>query len=158
MQNQNYVYGSIRLKPDHRMNHRPIGSMNINKNGSFGSRFSFPWGTNSFFVCVFVYVCWVDAYRLIIPGVFNALCRRSITTLFSHSAILIHGCCSTASALNRFGAFFTRRPLIKSFASLLTSAHSLSGKLNRPVTEHKSNKQTHTLLIELIGSIQLRIW
>lgn len=78
---------------------------------------------------------WNFPYRLIIPDVLSALCRCSITDLsaFALSAIFIHGCRSTASALNRFGAFFTKRPRIKSFASLLTSDHSLSGKLYRPI-------------------------
>lgn len=56
------------------------------------------------------------------------------TSHLSPSAILIQGCRKTASALKRFGAFLTRRPQIKSFASLLTSVHSLSGKLNRPAS------------------------
>uniref|UniRef100_A0A2M4DEW2 Putative secreted protein n=1 Tax=Anopheles darlingi TaxID=43151 RepID=A0A2M4DEW2_ANODA len=48
------------------------------------------------------------------------------------SVMRIQGCSSTAVALSRFGASFTSNPRIRSFASSLTSCHSLSGKLNRP--------------------------
>lgn len=92
------------------------------------------------------------AYRLIIPGVFSARyrCSMSILLAFPLSAIFIHGCCNTASALKRFGAFFTRRPRIKSFASLLTSAHSLSGKLNRPICSPEQEKRTIKIIYQVI--------
>uniref|UniRef100_A0A182QFC6 Uncharacterized protein n=1 Tax=Anopheles farauti TaxID=69004 RepID=A0A182QFC6_9DIPT len=61
-------------------------------------------------------------YRLLIPST-----RHTVSSL-----IRIHGCCSTAVALSRFGASFTSSPRIRSFASSLTSCHSLSGKQYRP--------------------------
>lgn len=100
-----------------------------------------------------------------IPGVANARRRLSLVSLptlpSSSSVILIHGWFSTASALKRFGASFTKSPRIKSFASWLTSPHSLSGKLNRPLNKKKKiAKNWKELVISnayLLESIQIII-
>lgn len=78
----------------------------------------------------------MNTHLRITPGVPKA--RRRFVSSKSVSATLIHGWFNTAWALKRFGASFTNKPRIKSFASSEISFHSLSGKLKRPANGNSS--------------------
>lgn len=84
----------------------------------------------------------------IIPGVLSARWRFSFSQ--SSSATLIQGWLRTPSADRRFDASLTNKLLIKSLASSLTSRHSFSGKLKRPKSADKNDKNKKRLKIGLI--------
>lgn len=107
---------------------------------------------------------WRKTHLRIFPGVLSARCRFSSSQ--SSLANLIHGWLRTSSAEILFDAFFTKSLVIKSFASSLTSDHSFSGKLKRPVKIYRCEnpelidnmKKPKIYLHELIQIIALDIF